>query len=63
MTGYTDYCTCFYDEATGQVYFYDEIEDQIIKKQKTKNKEEAESIMRNWVTNAPEHVICEMLED
>lgn len=63
MGSYTDYCTCFYDESTGFIYFYDEIEDRIIKKEKAADKKSAKTTMETWVNNAPEGVICQILED
>lgn len=60
-TIYTDYCTCFYEPATKKVYFYDEIADCFLKDQAVKDKAEAETIMRDWVTNAPDNVICQQI--
>ena len=62
MPEYTDYCVCFYDEADKNVCFYDEIKDSFISKRKVDSIEEAEMIMKSWVDNAPEHVICQQLE-
>lgn len=62
MAGYTDYCTCFYDEETNQVYFWNEITDCKISTQKVKDKEEADTVMKAWVDNAPKGVICQCLD-
>ena len=58
---YTDYCTCFYEPATGKVYFYDEITDCFLKEKSVKDKTEADTLMKNWVTNAPENIICQQI--
>lgn len=61
MAGYTVYCTCFYDAENKKVCFYDEIKDRYIRRQKVKDKEEAEKLMQAWVDNAPADVICQMI--
>ncbi len=60
---YTDYCTCYYDEDKKEVVFYDEIEEEEIDTWHVKTKEEAESIMKEWITGAPSHIICQKLGD
>lgn len=61
MGKYTDYCTCFLDTDKNEVVFYDEIKDKNIGKQKVKDKQEADNIMRIWQDNAPSNVICHIL--
>lgn len=56
---YTDYCTTFYDARDGMVYFYDEMKDRMLGKQKVSGKEEAAAVMQGWIENAPKDVICE----
>lgn len=58
---YTDYCTTFYVPGEKKVYFWDEIKDKVIEKQKVKNKEEAERVMKEYKDNAPDGVICHIL--
>lgn len=58
---YTDYCTAFYDEECNEVYFYDEIKDKVIGKQKVSGNVEAGIVMRVWQDNAPKRIICELL--
>lgn len=64
---YTDYCTGFYveknekDKIIKEVWFWDEVKDNRIKKVKVKNKEEADKILKEWEENAPNHCICEIL--
>lgn len=59
---YTDYCTAFYDGESSMVYFYDEIKDKGIERQKVSGKVEADMVMRAWKDNAPMGVICDILE-
>lgn len=59
---YTDYCTCFYEETTESVWFWDEINDRKIGEQKTQNENEAKKVMEDWVANAPDNVICQCLD-
>lgn len=61
MAGYTDYCTCFYQPEENKVYFYDEIKESIIEKQKVVDKKEANIVMRIWQDNAPQGIICQIL--
>lgn len=61
LAGYTDYCVCFYDSEEQKACFYDEIEDRYIRRQKVKDKTEADTIMQAWVDNAPVGVICQRL--
>lgn len=61
MAGYTDYCTTFFIPEENTVYFWDEIKDRTIKKQKVVDKEEADHVMRIWQENAPDGVICQIL--
>ena len=58
---YTDYCTCFYEEDKNVVTFYDEIEEEPIISRPVKDKEEAESMMKEWISRAPEHIICQKI--
>ena len=58
---YTEYCTCFYDESTNQVYFYDELKDCTISKQKVTDEAEANKVMKLWADNAPENYICHII--
>lgn len=58
---YTDYCTCFYQEDKKKVVFYDEIEEKIISSCTVKDKKEAESMMNEWISRAPEHIICQRI--
>ncbi len=58
---YSDYCTAFYDTKSGKVYFYDEIKNKAIGKQKVSSKAEADIVMRVWQDNAPEGIICELV--
>lgn len=62
MEKYTPYCTCFYVKEEKKVYFYDEIKDRPLGKQKVKDKEEADHVMRIWQDNAPAGVICNILK-
>lgn len=62
MEKYTAYCTCFYVKEENKVYFYDEIKDRPFGKQKVKDKEEADSVMKEWKDNAPAGVICHILK-
>ena len=62
MPEYAEYCTCFYEPSEKEVYFYDEIKEQIISTQKVEDKAEAVSVMQRWVYNAPEGVICQCLD-
>lgn len=57
-TRYTAYCTCFYID--GEVVFYDEMTDKIIRSEKV-NEDDANKLMDEWVANAPGDVICEKL--
>jgi len=61
MDKYTAYCTCFYVKEENKVYFYDEIKDRNIGKEKVKDKAEAERVMKKWKNNAPAGVICDIL--
>lgn len=61
MAGYTDYCTCFYRPEENKVYFYDEIKENVIEKQKVADKKEADIVMQIWQTNAPQGSICQIL--
>jgi hypothetical protein len=61
-TRYSDYCTTFYDEDDNMVYFWDEMKDRGIDKQKVSGHIEALVIMQAWKDNAPEGVICEILD-
>ena len=58
---YSDYCTSFYEEKEHQVYFWDEIKDKPLGRQKVKNKEEADLVMRIWQDNAPKGIICDLI--
>lgn len=62
MKKYAVYCTCFYVKEEKKVYFYDEIRDRLLGKQKVKDQEEADIVMRIWQDNAPEGVICDILK-
>lgn len=62
MPEYTDYCTCFYDKEYGEVIFWNEITDHKISAKKVKNKEEAKSLMLQYVEEAPPGVICQSLD-
>lgn len=61
MARYTDYCTTFYVPEEKTVYFWDEIKDRTIKKQKVADKQEACHVMCSWQRNAPKGVICQIL--
>lgn len=61
MAGYTDYCTCFYDSKEKSVYFWDEIKNKTIDKQKVKDRDEAGVVMRIWQDNAPQGIICQII--
>ena len=61
MLNYSDYCTAFYDMESGKVYFYDEIKNKVIGKQKVSGKVEADIVMRVWQDNAPKGIICELV--
>lgn len=61
MAGYTDYCTCFYQPEESKVYFYDEIKESVIEKQKVADKNESDIVMRIWQGNAPRGVVCQLL--
>lgn len=58
---YTDYCTAFYDAESSKVYFYDEVKNKVIGKQKVSGKMEADIVMRVWQDNAPKGIICELV--
>ena len=58
---YTEYCTCFYDESAKYVYFYDELTERTISKQKVTDEIEADAIMKAWANNAPETFICHIV--
>ena len=58
---YTDYCTTFFVPDEKKVYFWDEIKDRIIEEKKVKDKEEAEHVMKEYKDNAPDGVICHIL--
>lgn len=58
---YTDYCTCFYQEDKKEVVFYDEIEEEPLGSLLVKDKKEAESMMNEWITRAPGHIICQRI--
>lgn len=60
---YSDYCTAFYDKEKDTVCFYDEINDQIMEKQRVSGRAEADMVMRIWKDNAPEGIICDILSD
>lgn len=60
---YTDYCTAFYDSKSDTVYFYDEIKNKTIGKQKVSGRVEAAMVMRIWKDHAPEGCICDSLPD
>lgn len=62
MTAYTDYCTCFFVQEENGIYFYDDIRDKIIGKEKAENREKADEIMKKWKQNAPDNIICQILE-
>lgn len=59
---YSDYCTCFYIPEENTVYFYDEIKESTLEKKKVNDKDEADTVMRIWQDNAPEGIICQILE-
>jgi hypothetical protein len=60
-TRYSDYCTTFYD-GDNMVYFWDEINDVAMDKQKVSGHIEALVVMQAWKDNAPEGTICEILD-
>ena len=59
---YTDYCTCFYDDETQSVVFWDEIKDKQIRSVKVKDKAQAKKIMLEYIDSAPAHTICKALD-
>ena len=61
MGEYTDYCTCFYVAGENKVHFHDEIKNSTISTRKVKDESEATMVMKSWVDNAPEGVICQMI--
>lgn len=61
MADYTGYCTAFYDKDDNAVYFWDEIKDKKIRKQKVADKAEADKVMQDWKAKAPKGVICDLL--
>ena len=58
---YSDYCTAFYEPKGKEVWFWDEIKDKPMGKQKVESKEEADHVMRIWQDNAPKGIICDLL--
>lgn len=58
---YTEYCTCFYESKSNEVWIWDEITDKRIKKIRVSNKDEAIKIMNEWKANAPKNCICEVI--
>lgn len=61
LIDYTDYCTCFYVEKDNEVVFYDEIKDCPFTSFKVNDGQEAILVMQAWKTNAPSHVICDIV--
>jgi hypothetical protein len=59
---HTDYCTCFYDDETQSVVFWDEIKDVKIRSIKVKDKAQAKKIMLEYIDSAPERTICQALD-
>ncbi len=61
---YTDYCVCFsfQDEKGIGVQFYDDIKDRPIKTIHVDGLEEAKHIMEKYVAEAPDGIICQMIE-
>lgn len=61
MARYSGYCTCFYDEESNSVIYWNEITDSKISSRKVKNEEEAKKVMLAYVDEAPPEVICQVL--
>lgn len=61
MEKYTDYCTTFFDTESSTVYFWDEIKNRALGKQKVKDKVEADHVMKTYKGNAPDGVICDVI--
>lgn len=59
---HTDYCTCFYDDETQYVVFWDEIKDVKIRSVKVKDKDQAKKIMLEYIDSAPAGKICQALD-
>jgi hypothetical protein len=61
MAKYAAYCTCFYDQESSSVIYWNEITDSKINSKKVKYKEEAKKVMLAYVEEAPPNVICQAL--
>ena len=59
---HTYYCTCFYDDETQSVVFWDEIKDVKIRSVKVKDKAQAKKIMLEYIDSAPAGTICQALD-
>lgn len=59
---YSDYCTCFYECKSKEVWVWDEISDRRIQRIKIDNEDAAAKVMKEWKANAPKNCICEVLE-
>lgn len=57
---YSDYCTAFWIEEKGahQVWTWDEINNQPLRKYKVENKDAARKLIKDYISNAPKGVIC-----
>lgn len=58
---YTDYCTCFYESKSNEVWIWDEIADRRIQRIKVDNEDVAAEVMKEWKLNAPKNCICELI--
>ena len=61
MARYSKYCTCFYDDESKSVIYWNECTDSKISAKKVKDKEEAKRVMLAYIEEAPPEVICQAL--
>lgn len=61
MARYAGYCTCFYDEESKAVIYWNEITDSKISSKKVRDKDEAKKVMQAYLDEAPPEVICQEL--
>ena len=61
MARYAGYCSCFYDEESNSVIYWNEITGSKISAKKVKNEEEAKKVMLQYIEEAPPEVICQAL--
>ena len=60
---YTEYCTVFWFEEKNvyHVWTWDELKDRPLRKYRCKTRQEADSLINDYINHAPDDVICHNL--